>query len=70
MANQSNVSLVLLSIVLSICAFGLICCQDAATTAAPENVEEEESGDVECTIWCWLQKALIWMVTNILSRFF
>lgn len=69
MAEFSDVCRVVVLLALS---HWILASAEDTTTVPPENADFEEEGDtdVECSIWCWMQKALIWFLTNVVSRFF
>lgn len=73
MAEFSDVYRVMFLLALTlISSYGIIASAEETTAVPPENADFEEEGDtdVECSIWCWMQKALIWFLTNVVSRFF
>lgn len=48
-----------------------VICEDATTTPATTVQEEEEEEEVpqkrSCSIWCWIQKIAMFVISQLLS---
>ncbi|CAH2088005.1 unnamed protein product [Euphydryas editha] len=46
-------------------------CQDDATTTPTTTVQEEEEEEApqkrSCSIWCWIQKIVMFVISQLLS---
>lgn len=62
--------LLVLFVTFSLVAFG-VCDEEAATTTpattAKDDEEEEEPEKKGCSIWCWIQKIAMFVISQLLS---
>lgn len=69
--KKQTVSKLLFLGVLAVFLVSFVSCQEeAATTAATtgkEEEEEEEPAKKSCSIWCWIQKIAMFVISQLLS---
>lgn len=69
MLKIKSIKLLFLILVLTV-LLSITFCQEeaAATTAAPnEEEEDEEPAKKSCSIWCWIQKIAMFVISQLLS---
>lgn len=67
--SHSKLALMLL---ITIFLVSYSCCQELEATTAPpttnkEEEEEEEPVKKSCSIWCWIQKIVMFVISQLLS---
>lgn len=70
MLKLSYLKLIVLLFVLGVFMSYAVCQEEATvtTTVAPkEEEEEEEPAKKGCSIWCWIQKIAMFVISQLLS---